>query len=69
MSVSGSAPGLYALDPQAPALALGFWQMTITRPLRRMTLHFSQMGFTEGLTFMMLNLLLVDTLVLIWSAR
>ena len=32
--------------------------MTITRPLRRMTLHFSQMGFTEGLTFMMLNLLL-----------
>jgi len=27
------------------------------------------MGFTEGLTFMMLNLLLVDTLVLIWSAR
>jgi len=34
-----------------------------------MTLHFSQMGFTEGLTFMMLNLLLVDTLTLIWSAR
>ena len=48
MSVSGSAPGLYALDPLAPA-----------DYLRRMTLHFSQMGFTEGLTFMMLNLLLV----------
>ena len=30
--------------------------MTITRPLRLMTLHFSQMGLTEGLTFMMLNL-------------
>ena len=44
-------------------------EMTITRPLRRMTLHFSQMGFTEGLTFMMLNLLLVDALTLIWSAR
>ena len=34
-----------------------------------MTLHCSQMGFTEGLTFMMLNLLLVDALTLIWSAR
>jgi hypothetical protein len=26
--------------------------MTMTRPLRLMILHFSQMGFTEGLTFM-----------------
>jgi hypothetical protein len=26
--------------------------MTITLPLRRMTLHFSQIGFTDGLTFM-----------------
>ena len=26
--------------------------MIITRPLRLMTLHFSQMGFTEGFTFM-----------------
>ncbi len=25
--------------------------MTITRPLRLITLHFSQIGFTEGLTF------------------
>ena len=29
--------------------------MIITRPLRLMTLHFSQMGFTEGFTFMMLT--------------
>ena len=28
--------------------------MTMTRPLRLMILHFSQMGLTEGLTFMML---------------
>ena len=26
--------------------------MIITRPLRRMTLHFSHMGLTDGLTFM-----------------
>ena len=31
--------------------------MTMTRPLRLMTLHFSQMGFTEGLTFIVLGLL------------
>ena len=30
--------------------------MTITRPLRRMILHFSQIGFTDGLTFMGINL-------------
>ena len=28
--------------------------MTITRPLRLMTLHFSQIGLTEGLTFIVL---------------
>ena len=33
-------------------LCLGFSQMTITRPLRLMILHFSQMGLTEGRTFM-----------------
>src|SRR3954471_17021036 len=27
-------------------------QMTRTRPLRRMILHFSHIGFTDGLTFM-----------------
>ena len=29
--------------------------MTMTRPLRRMTLHFSHMGFTDGLTFIVFN--------------
>ena len=33
-------------------LCFGFWQITITLPLRRMILHFSQIGFTDGLTFM-----------------
>jgi hypothetical protein len=28
-----------------------FSQMTMTRPLRRMTLHLSQIGLTLGLTF------------------
>ena len=30
--------------------------MTITLPLRRMILHFSQIGFTDGLTFMIFYL-------------
>jgi hypothetical protein len=29
-----------------------FEQMTRTRPFRRMILHFSHIGFTDGLTFM-----------------
>jgi hypothetical protein len=29
-----------------------FWQITNTTPLRRMTLHFSHIGLTDGLTFM-----------------
>lgn len=29
--------------------------MTITAPLRRMTLHFSQIGLTDGLTFMVIT--------------
>jgi hypothetical protein len=29
-----------------------FWQITSTTPLRRMILHFSHIGFTDGLTFM-----------------
>jgi hypothetical protein len=39
--------------------------MTITRPLRLMTLHFSQIGFTDALTFMFVplfvSLLLLST--------
>ena len=30
--------------------------MTMTRPLRLITLHFSQIFFTEGLTFMLVTL-------------
>src|SRR3954467_1525988 len=33
-------------------LCRGFWQMTRTRPWRRMILHFSHIGFTDGRTFM-----------------
>jgi hypothetical protein len=29
-----------------------FWQITSTTPWRRMTLHFSHIGLTDGLTFM-----------------
>jgi hypothetical protein len=29
-----------------------FWQMTRTTPLRRMILHFSHIGLTDGRTFM-----------------
>ena len=50
----------YAPDVRHPeivqpwrCLCLGLLeQMTITRPLRRMTRQCSQMGLTEGLTFM-----------------
>jgi hypothetical protein len=29
-----------------------FWQITSTTPWRRMILHFSHIGLTDGLTFM-----------------
>ena len=32
-------------------LCFGFSQMILMEPLRRMTLHFSQIGFTDALTF------------------
>jgi len=32
-------------------LCFGFSQITITLPLRLMILHFSQIGFTDDLTF------------------
>jgi hypothetical protein len=36
-----------------PCLCLwrGFWQITRTAPFRRITLHFSHIGFTEARTF------------------
>ena len=47
-------------------LCLGFSQITMMRPLRLMILHFSQMGFTLGLTFMvvLLSLPIVENLFL-----
>src|SRR5215210_230802 len=33
-------------------LCRGFWQITRTRPWRRMILHFSHIGLTDGRTFM-----------------
>src|SRR3712207_3217267 len=33
-------------------LCRGFWQITSTRPCRRMILHFSHIGLTDGRTFM-----------------
>ena len=47
------APCAWASEVVQPCfcLCLGFSQITMTRPLRLMILHFSQMGFTEGLTF------------------
>jgi hypothetical protein len=38
-------------------LCFGFSQITRTTPLRRMTLHFGQIGFTEDRTFIVLLLL------------
>lgn len=34
-------------------LCLGFSQITITRPCLRITLHLSQIGFTDDLTFIL----------------
>lgn len=36
--------------------------MTITVPLRRITLHFSQIGFTDGLTFIKITSLSLSAL-------
>ena len=36
-------------------LCLGFSQITITWPLRLMILHFSQISFTDGLTFIVVS--------------
>ncbi len=74
MSVSGSAPGLYALDPQAPELALALLMLGVLADDHHAAFAADDLalfadGFHGRLTFMMLNLLLVDTLVLIWSAR
>ena len=42
-------------------LCFGFSQIIMTRPLRLMILHFSQMGLTEGLTFMVIPPILIGS--------
>src|SRR5215210_4231915 len=44
-------PAMRAIYP-CRCLCRGFWQITRTRPLRRMILHFSHIGLTDGRTFM-----------------
>ena len=52
LSCDGSAA--QSRDQPWRCLWRGFSQITMTRPLRRMTLHLSQIFLTEGLTFMFL---------------
>ncbi len=52
--------GRQLLDQPCLCLCLGFSQITMTLPLRLMILHFSHIGFTEGLTFIELYLLLAS---------
>src|ERR1044071_5194744 len=45
-------PEIRAIDQPCLCLWRGFWQMTSTAPWRRMILHFSHIGLTDGRTFM-----------------
>ena len=51
-----------AVDYPCLCLCLGFSQITLIRPFLLMILHFSQIGFTDDLTFM-LNLLSKKTVL------
>ena len=42
-----------AVDYPCLCLCFGFSQITLIRPFRLMILHFSQIGFTDDLTFML----------------
>src|SRR3954453_7355158 len=48
-----STPEIRAIGSSYPCRCLwrGFWQMTMTRPWRRITLHLSHIFLTLGLTF------------------
>src|SRR3954462_6639644 len=45
-------PAIRAMDYPCFCLWRGFWQITRTAPWRRMILHFSHIGLTDGRTFM-----------------
>src|SRR3954469_25525438 len=44
-------PAIRAIAYPCFCLWRGFWQITRTAPWRRMTLHFSHIGFTDARTF------------------
>ena len=58
--MSNDVLGLTGSDQPCLCLCFGFSQITMTLPLRLMTLHFSHMGLTLGLTFIVVNLLLAS---------
>jgi hypothetical protein len=45
-------------------LCRGFWQMTSTTPLRRTILHFSHIGLTDALTFILESFLYLNRYVI-----
>lgn len=46
-------PSYYRSDQPCLCLCLGFSQMILMEPFLLMTLHFSQIGFTDALTFIL----------------
>ena len=46
-------PSAVAVDYPCLCLCFGFSQITLIRPFLLMILHFSQIGFTDDLTFML----------------
>ena len=50
-SDKASTSGLLIVDYPCTCLCLGFSQITLIFPFLLITLHFSQIGFTDDLTF------------------